>query len=154
MSPAAQHTPLTTISTILFLAHTSLTTGTTTPSTIVTTIVEKPGVSRRQAMSMSAGSSCDGSEGQWNCMTSSFQRCGSGQWSEVQQCALGTHCSPSGLTYQFHVDFADGYLGAAPQPPPTTSRAPPRGGGGAGGGAIVKWMLLCGLAVTALILIS
>ncbi|KAI0910550.1 hypothetical protein F4823DRAFT_561729 [Ustulina deusta] len=79
---------------------------------------------RRQEMSV--GSSCDGSEGQWNCMTSSFQRCGSGQWSEVQQCALGTQCSPAGLTYEFHVDFA-GYLGAAP--PPTTS------GGGSGSGS-------------------
>ncbi|KAI0203920.1 hypothetical protein F4808DRAFT_392626 [Astrocystis sublimbata] len=78
---------------------------------------------RRQQMSV--GSSCAGSEGQWNCMSSSFQRCGSGRWSDVQQCALGTQCSPSGLTFQFHVDFADGYLGAAPPQSPPQSSSPP-----------------------------
>ncbi|TGJ83298.1 hypothetical protein E0Z10_g5437 [Xylaria hypoxylon] len=129
-----QATRLTRISTILLLALTSLATAMTTPSTAITTD-ETPNLARRQEMS--SGSSCDGSEGQWNCMTTSFQRCGSGRWSEVQQCALGTHCSPSGLTYQFHVDFADGYLGAAP---PTTSRA-------SIGSALADWLLLCGLAI-------
>ncbi|KAI0442517.1 hypothetical protein F4803DRAFT_519311 [Xylaria telfairii] len=95
-------------------------------------------IERRQEMSV--GSSCAGAEGQWNCMTNSFQRCGSGQWSEVQQCALGTKCSPSGLTYQFHVDFADGYLGAAP-PPQSTS------GGTRIGDELVGWCLLSGLGL-------
>ncbi|KAI0523757.1 hypothetical protein F5B22DRAFT_415411 [Xylaria bambusicola] len=66
---------------------------------------------------MSTDSPCADSEGQWNCMTSSFQRCGSGRWSEVQQCAFGTQCSPAGLTYEFHVDYADGAA------PPGTSGA-------------------------------
>ncbi|KAI0482941.1 hypothetical protein GGR56DRAFT_214948 [Xylariaceae sp. FL0804] len=52
------------------------------------------------------GSSCTGSEGQWNCMTDSFQRCAAGQWSVAQDCAAGTVCSPSGLTYDFHVEFS------------------------------------------------
>ncbi|KAI1815357.1 hypothetical protein GGS20DRAFT_584592 [Poronia punctata] len=65
----------------------------------------------------SAGTSCAGSEGQWNCMTDGFQRCGSGVWSVVEQCAAGTACSPGGLTYEFHVDFADGYIGAGSSPP-------------------------------------
>lgn len=69
---------------------------------------------RQQQTQMSPGASCTDSEGQWNCLTSSFQICGSGTWSAVQQCALGTKCSPAGLTYEFHVDYADGYLGAAP----------------------------------------
>jgi hypothetical protein len=98
----------------------------------------------RRQDEMSVGSSCAGSEGQWNCMTDSFQRCGSEQWSAVQQCAAGTQCSPGGLTYEFHVDFAGGYLGAAP--PPTTSGGVPTSGfgGGDGGGGLVNWWLLLG----------
>ncbi len=49
------------------------------------------------------GSGCSGSEGQWNCMNNAWQRCASGQWSVVMQCAAGTHCVPSGLTYDFRV---------------------------------------------------
>lgn len=85
-------------------------------------------------------------------VTDSFQRCGSGQWSVVEQCAAGTQCSPSGLTYEFHVDFADGYIGAAP--PPTS------GGGGrptavaagrvfGGGGGLINWWFLAVLGVFA-----
>ncbi|KAI1333250.1 hypothetical protein F5Y16DRAFT_7832 [Xylariaceae sp. FL0255] len=57
--------------------------------------------------SMTAGDSCDGSEGEWNCMVDSFQRCASGVWSFVQDCAAGTQCSPAGLTYEFYVEYAD-----------------------------------------------
>ncbi|KAK5630033.1 hypothetical protein RRF57_005748 [Xylaria bambusicola] len=87
---------------------------------------------------MSTDSSCTDSEGQWNCMTTSFQRCGSGHWSEVQQCAFGTQCSPVGLTYEFHVDYADGYLGAAP--PHGTSDAEREV-------PISRWLWLSGLMV-------
>ncbi|KAB5572582.1 hypothetical protein GE09DRAFT_1282920 [Coniochaeta sp. 2T2.1] len=51
------------------------------------------------------GSSCAGSEGQWNCMTNSWQRCAAGRWSVVMQCAAGTVCVPAGLTYDFKVQF-------------------------------------------------
>ncbi|RYC64360.1 hypothetical protein CHU98_g1843 [Xylaria longipes] len=81
---------------------------------------------------MSTGSSCADSEGQWDCMTSSFQRCTASQWSEVQQCALSTRCSPAGLTHEFHVDYADGYLGTAP---PGTS-------GGRREMLVNRWLLL------------
>ncbi|PTB54148.1 hypothetical protein M431DRAFT_88126 [Trichoderma harzianum CBS 226.95] len=37
-------------------------------------------------------------EGQWNCMTTSWQRCASGMWSAVIPCAAGTICQPFGLT--------------------------------------------------------
>ncbi|KAL7925106.1 hypothetical protein ACQKWADRAFT_285063 [Trichoderma austrokoningii] len=37
-------------------------------------------------------------EGQWNCMTTSFQRCASGRWSVMIPCAAGTICQPFGLT--------------------------------------------------------
>ncbi|KAF4981135.1 hypothetical protein FZEAL_3005 [Fusarium zealandicum] len=48
-----------------------------------------------------AGAACD-SEGQWNCMTSSFQRCASGQWSVEMSMADGTRCSPGGFTDDFN----------------------------------------------------
>ncbi|KAI0396727.1 hypothetical protein F5Y17DRAFT_455795 [Xylariaceae sp. FL0594] len=99
---------------------------------------------RRQAI----GSSCAGSEGQWNCMTSSFQRCGSGQWSVVEQCATGTICSPTGLTYEFHVDFANGYIGAAPPPTSGAGGGPTAVAAGhafAAGCALVNWWFLVAL---------
>ncbi|KAI1477642.1 hypothetical protein F4774DRAFT_186867 [Daldinia eschscholtzii] len=65
-------------------------------------------VERRQ---MSEGSSCEGSEGQWNCLTNQWQRCASGQWSAVVDCAAGTMCTPSGLTDDFSVQFANGAAG-------------------------------------------
>lgn len=41
---------------------------------------------------MAVGSDCSNSEGEWNCMTKSFQRCASGQWSVVMDTANGTIC--------------------------------------------------------------
>jgi hypothetical protein len=55
---------------------------------------------------ISVGQDCEGSEGMWNCMTNSFQRCASGRWSEVMQCSSGTQCSPVGTGYQFNVGFS------------------------------------------------
>ncbi|KAI1761377.1 hypothetical protein GGR53DRAFT_29015 [Hypoxylon sp. FL1150] len=92
-------------------------------------------VEKRQ---MSAGSSCDGSEGQWNCLTNQWQRCAAGQWSVVVDCAEGTICSPSGLTYDFAVQFANGAAGG---PGPSTSDGVPR--------LVVDWM-----APKALIILS
>ncbi|KAI8635367.1 hypothetical protein F5Y19DRAFT_407494 [Xylariaceae sp. FL1651] len=109
-------------------------------TTTATTTTNSFGLERRQQMS--SGTPCAGSEGQWNCMTDRFQRCGGGQWSAVQQCAAGTQCHPSGLTYEFHVQFADGYLGAAP---PTSGGVPTAGAGNGISGGIVNWWLLGGL---------
>jgi hypothetical protein len=55
----------------------------------------------------SAGESCPGSEGQWYCMTNRWQRCASGKWSVVMQCAAGTICTPVGMTYDFHVQASN-----------------------------------------------
>ncbi|KAG6005404.1 hypothetical protein E4U21_000184 [Claviceps maximensis] len=57
------------------------------------------GLFRRE---QAAGSRC-APEGQWNCMTNSFQRCASGQWSVVMNCAAGTACSPVGLSVEFRI---------------------------------------------------
>ncbi|KAI0378800.1 hypothetical protein F5Y04DRAFT_261065 [Hypomontagnella monticulosa] len=81
---------------------------------------------------MSAGSSCDGSEGQWNCLTNQWQRCASGQWSVVMDCAAGTMCTPSGLTYDFAVQFANGAAGG-----PATS-----GSSSGAGTDSIRWILL------------
>lgn len=65
-----------------------------------------PGLSLVQRDQQTPGSSCPGSEGQWNCMTNSWQRCAAGKWSVVMQCAAGTACTPAGLTYDFKVQFS------------------------------------------------
>lgn len=63
---------------------------------------------RVRAGELTIGSDCAGSEGQWNCMTDSFQRCAAGLWSEVMRCADGTECTPAGLTYEFAVQYSGG----------------------------------------------
>lgn len=55
---------------------------------------------------MQVGSSCHGLEGEWYCMTTTFQRCASGQWSPVLSTAYGTVCEPEGFTYGFQPAFA------------------------------------------------
>lgn len=55
---------------------------------------------------MEVGSACHGLEGEWNCMTTAFQRCASGQWSMVLDTAYGTVCEPEGFTYDFQPAFA------------------------------------------------
>jgi hypothetical protein len=50
-----------------------------------------------------AGSGCS-PEGQWNCMTTSWQRCASGVWSVEMQMAAGTRCAPSGFTEDFRTE--------------------------------------------------
>ena len=79
------------------------------------TTAEAPALAER-AGQPSAGSDCTGSEGQWYCMTNSWQRCASGRWSVVMQCAAGTQCAPSGATFDFHVQATGGsgaYTGVA-----------------------------------------
>ncbi|KAL7960939.1 hypothetical protein V8C34DRAFT_44389 [Trichoderma compactum] len=44
-------------------------------------------------------------EGQWNCMTTSWQRCASGMWSAVIPCAAGTICQPVGLTDFISIEY-------------------------------------------------
>ncbi|KAF4458345.1 hypothetical protein FALBO_14918 [Fusarium albosuccineum] len=52
-----------------------------------------------------AGSGCS-TEGQWHCMTNSFQRCAGGQWSVEMRMAEGTKCTPAGYTddYNFQIE--------------------------------------------------
>lgn len=75
-----------------------------------------------QPRAEAVGGACS-NEGQWNCMTHTWQRCASGRWSVVMDCAKGTICTPAGLTDNFRVQH-DGSGGAT-----TTS-----GGSGSGGG--------------------
>ncbi|KAJ0115443.1 hypothetical protein J7T55_012723 [Diaporthe amygdali] len=55
---------------------------------------------------MKVGSPCHGVEGQWYCMTQTFQRCASGQWSVVMDTSWGTVCEPAGFSYDFQPAFA------------------------------------------------
>ncbi|RSL48216.1 hypothetical protein CEP54_013041 [Fusarium duplospermum] len=52
-----------------------------------------------------AGSGCS-TEGQWHCMTNSFQRCASGHWSVEMAMSEGTKCTPAGYTddYNFQIE--------------------------------------------------
>ena len=70
-----------------------------------------------------AGSGCS-PEGQWNCMTTTWQRCASGVWSVEMQMSAGTRCSPSGFTEDFRIEH-DG----------TVNGEGGTGDGGGGGGA-------------------
>ncbi|KAH7005575.1 hypothetical protein EDB82DRAFT_490612 [Fusarium venenatum] len=47
------------------------------------------------------GSGCS-TEGQWHCMTNSFQRCAEGHWSMKMNMAEGTKCVPAGYTDDFN----------------------------------------------------
>ncbi|OAA35368.1 hypothetical protein BBO_08789 [Beauveria brongniartii RCEF 3172] len=69
----------------------------------------------------SAGSSCS-DEGQWNCMTSSWQRCAAGRWSVVMQCARGTACHPAGLAREMRIQH-DGSASSNGGPPMTSRGA-------------------------------
>lgn len=52
----------------------------------------------RQIAPQAYGAPCS-DEGAWFCMSENFQRCASGEWSTIQQCAPGTQCEPLGLTH-------------------------------------------------------
>jgi hypothetical protein len=67
-----------------------------------------------------AGTGCS-PEGQWNCMTTTWQRCASGIWSVEMRMAAGTRCVPAGFTDKFRVEH-DG-----------TVNGESRTGGGGGG---------------------
>ncbi|KAF7550258.1 hypothetical protein G7046_g8070 [Stylonectria norvegica] len=90
------HIPSATISTILLLLLFLILHVVATPTAGYTSA----SILRRAE---TAGASCD-SEGQWNCMTSSWQRCASGRWSVEMQCAAGTKCTPSGHTDDFRIE--------------------------------------------------
>ncbi|KAI6348593.1 hypothetical protein MCOR25_010780 [Pyricularia grisea] len=116
----------------------------------------------RQQRQQSVGSTCDGSEGQWNCMTTSWQRCAAGRWSVVVDTADGTTCHPDGLTWDFAVQDRRGQGGGDGGGRATSSAFPGTGwgfkggiggGGGGGGGkySLGEWSLVIfgglGLAV-------
>ncbi|KAI1802762.1 hypothetical protein F4811DRAFT_380665 [Daldinia bambusicola] len=77
----------------------------------ITLSQSRHGNSTIERKQMSEGSSCDDSEGQWNCLTDRWQRCAAGKWSAVVDCAPGTICTPSGLTDDLSVQFENGAAG-------------------------------------------
>ncbi|KAH9434790.1 hypothetical protein MCOR02_003753 [Pyricularia oryzae] len=106
----------------------------------------------RQQRQQSVGSTCDGSEGQWNCMTTSWQRCAAGRWSVVVDMADGTNCHPGGLTWDFAIEDRRGQGGGNGGGRATSSAFPGSGwglkggigGGGGGGGkySLGEWSLV------------
>ncbi|CEJ93148.1 hypothetical protein VHEMI08759 [[Torrubiella] hemipterigena] len=83
-----------------------------------------------------AGVPCS-QEGQWNCMTRSFQRCASGLWSREQPTAKGMICAPAGYTMDVRLEHdgsvnnGGGVHGGPVNPPPRTgtNRGDSRGDG-------------------------
>lgn len=93
----------------------------------------------------SAGSSCS-DEGQWNCMTNSWQRCAAGRWSVTMACAKGTTCYPAGLTHDFkiqHDGSVNGNGGAPTTSVASSSAGERRWGQGTAvmGLGLVVWMM-------------
>lgn len=80
-----------------------------------------------------AGTQCS-QEGQWNCMTRSFQRCASGLWSREQPTAKGMICAPAGYTMDVRLEHdgsvnnGGGVHGGPVTPPPRTGSGSNRGG--------------------------
>ncbi|CAK7229414.1 hypothetical protein SCUCBS95973_007216 [Sporothrix curviconia] len=58
-------------------------------------------------MAIQPGSVCT-AEGQWNCLTTCWQRCASGIWSDTMALSPGTACAPAGLTYDMQIVDGDG----------------------------------------------
>ncbi|KAL1889258.1 hypothetical protein Sste5346_009012 [Sporothrix stenoceras] len=54
-----------------------------------------------------AGSVCT-EEGEWNCLTTCWQRCASGVWSDTMALAEGTVCAPVGLSYDITLSPSTG----------------------------------------------
>ncbi|KAF4123399.1 hypothetical protein GMORB2_6100 [Geosmithia morbida] len=61
----------------------------------------------RRADQQEPGSSCS-SEGEWNCMGDSWQRCAAGRWSIVVSTAKGTECTPQGMADDISTEDKDG----------------------------------------------
>lgn len=87
---------------------------------------EAPGLLLRRQQD--EGSDCAGSEGQWNCMADTWQRCAGGQWSAVMDMAEGTRCSPEGLTGDFQIEHEDGSGSGGDGDGAATSAGSPMGG--------------------------
>ncbi|PTB67051.1 hypothetical protein BBK36DRAFT_1199370 [Trichoderma citrinoviride] len=68
----------------------------------------QPAVQPRQQQPIDAGEACS-PEGQWNCLTTSWQRCASGTWSGVVPCATGTICQPFGLTDHITIEHTSDF---------------------------------------------
>ena len=56
---------------------------------------------------MPPGSACpDGDNGEWNCLSTCWQRCAAGLWSDTMALAPGTQCIPLGLSFDLQIVHA------------------------------------------------
>ncbi|OAA81764.1 hypothetical protein LEL_01309 [Akanthomyces lecanii RCEF 1005] len=110
------------------------TTTTTTTSNAVLDVAPKQLLRHLQSRQQSVGSACS-DEGQWNCMTSSWQRCAAGRWSVTMPCAKGTTCYPAGLTHDFRIQH-DGSVNGGGESPTTSV---------AGSVATWRWVSMAGI---------
>lgn len=94
----------------------------TIPAMLVSATAATPGMDGLAPRAEAEGSACS-PEGQWNCMSSTWQRCAGGRWSVVMDSAAGTVCRPAGLTSDFATEH-EGVDAAG------TTSGGPRGRGG------------------------
>lgn len=121
------------LSCLVWLAALVATTTTTNGDSLSKTAPGPP-LHHLQAREQSAGAACS-DEGQWNCMTSSWQRCAAGRWSVTMPCAKGTTCYPAGLTHDFRIQHDGSVNGGGGSP--TTSVA--------GSVATWRWVSMAGI---------
>ncbi|KAM0253043.1 hypothetical protein ACHAQJ_007474 [Trichoderma viride] len=74
------------------------------PSLELISRTDSQNASSPEARQLIGGDMCS-PEGQWNCMTTSWQRCASGVWTGVVPCATGTICQPFGLTDYITIEY-------------------------------------------------
>ncbi|KAM5355964.1 hypothetical protein ACJ41O_002610 [Fusarium nematophilum] len=100
--PGSRGLSTATLATFVFLFSSLILQSLATPTSDLAAQQEHGSLSRRAEQ---AGAACD-TEGQWNCMTGSFQRCAAGQWSVEMAMADGTRCEPAGYTddYNFRIE--------------------------------------------------
>ncbi|EPE03832.1 extracellular protein [Ophiostoma piceae UAMH 11346] len=56
---------------------------------------------------MAPGSACpEGDNGEWNCLSTCWQRCAAGFWSNTMALAPGTQCIPLGLSFDLQIVHA------------------------------------------------
>lgn len=76
-----------------------------------------------------AGSPCT-SEGKWNCLTHSWQRCADGAWTVEMPCAEGTVCVPAGLTHDLMILHEDKDDSSSPSAASTSAHQEAHSAGG------------------------
>lgn len=108
-------------------------------STTTTTAGSSPTTSTSPVVLITPGTECTDAEALFNCLTTSWQQCASGQWSIAQEGAEGDGlvCAPPGLSYDMDIVYANGTGAAGAETSGAAGGADPTGTGAGGDGSVV-----------------